>query len=188
MSESKDVLWSAPGHPPWLEQLNTEGSYLDLPVVVPLDEESLLAHACRSTGLDDFGDDRWREPFAVLCKSLEEEAQKESQEEKVQQNSMLQEAKSQKCLERTAPLTFRTDSGARGRGGCEDGRFDGEVAVAEHKAVGVGADPDHADQGAAALEYDAEDRAAEEHDEAVEADVGAPEDHEEHASEHEERR
>jgi len=55
--------------------MNREGSYLDLPAVVPLDEESLLQHARRTTGLDDFGDDLWREPFAVLVKSLEEEAQ-----------------------------------------------------------------------------------------------------------------
>jgi hypothetical protein len=43
--------------------------------VVPLDEESLLQHACLATGLGDFGDDLWREPFRVLIKSLEEEAQ-----------------------------------------------------------------------------------------------------------------
>jgi hypothetical protein len=42
---------------------------------VPLDEASLLAHAERTTGLADFGDDLWREPFRVLVTSLEEEAQ-----------------------------------------------------------------------------------------------------------------
>jgi len=55
--------------------MNREGSYLDLPAVVPLDAASLLAHARRVTGLDDFGDDLWREPFAVYIRALEEEAQ-----------------------------------------------------------------------------------------------------------------
>ena len=70
-----DHLWQPPPHPDWLAALNREGSYLDLPSVVPLDEESLLQHARRATGLDDFGDDLWREPFGVLLRSLEEEAQ-----------------------------------------------------------------------------------------------------------------
>ena len=54
--------------------MNEEGRYLDLPAVVPLDEESLLTHACRSTGLEDFGDAGWQEPFSVLLRALEEEA------------------------------------------------------------------------------------------------------------------
>jgi hypothetical protein len=55
--------------------LNREGDSLDLPAVVPLDAASLLQHACGSTGLDDFGDDLWREPFGVLLDALEREAQ-----------------------------------------------------------------------------------------------------------------
>jgi hypothetical protein len=55
--------------------MNTEGRYLNLEAVVPLDESSLVQHACRVTGLQDFGDDQWREPFRVLLKSLEEQAQ-----------------------------------------------------------------------------------------------------------------
>lgn len=55
--------------------MNREGSYLDLPAVVPLDEASLLAHACRTTGLEDFGDDLWHEPFSVYVRALEEEAE-----------------------------------------------------------------------------------------------------------------
>ena len=42
---------------------------------MPLDEASLLQHACQTTGLNDFGDALWREPFRVLVQSLEEEAQ-----------------------------------------------------------------------------------------------------------------
>ncbi len=68
-------LWTPPPHPQWLSQMNIEGSYMDLPAVVPLDEASLLDHAQRSTGLDDFGDDLWHEPFQVLIEALEAEAQ-----------------------------------------------------------------------------------------------------------------
>ena len=72
---SNTPLWTAPDHPEWLAQINREGSYLNLPAVVPLDEQSLIEHACRSTGLSDFGDELWREPFSVYVKSLEDEAQ-----------------------------------------------------------------------------------------------------------------
>ncbi|HCS28815.1 MAG TPA: sulfotransferase [Spongiibacteraceae bacterium] len=72
---SNTPLWTAPDHPEWLAQINREGSYLNLPAVVPLDEQSLIEHACRSTGLTDFGDALWREPFSVYVKSLEDEAQ-----------------------------------------------------------------------------------------------------------------
>jgi len=72
---SDDALWTPLPHPDWLAAVNTEGSYFDLPGVVPLDEASLLEHARRATGLEDFGDDLWREPFAVYIQSLEEEAQ-----------------------------------------------------------------------------------------------------------------
>jgi len=75
MSDSDEPLWTAPQHPEWVSSANTEGSYFDLPAVVPLDEPSLVDHACRAAGLDDFGDDLWREPFGVLVKALEEEAQ-----------------------------------------------------------------------------------------------------------------
>src|SRR5262249_23761253 len=38
------------------------------------DPDSLIASAMRSTGLSDFGDDDWREPFELVVKSMEEEA------------------------------------------------------------------------------------------------------------------
>jgi hypothetical protein len=75
MEIEDSLIWTAPPHPEWLEAMNREGSYFDLSAVVPLDEASLFAHACARTGLDDFGDDLWREPFSVYVKSLEEEAQ-----------------------------------------------------------------------------------------------------------------
>jgi hypothetical protein len=75
MSRSSSPLWQAPPHPEWLSAMNREGSYFDLPSVVPLDEQSLLQHAQRATGLADFGDESWRRPFCVLLQALEEEAQ-----------------------------------------------------------------------------------------------------------------
>lgn len=75
MSKLNNAQWTPPPHPDWLSAMNLEGSYFNLPAVVPLDEDSLLQHARLTTGLEDFGDDLWREPFRVLIKSLEEEAQ-----------------------------------------------------------------------------------------------------------------
>jgi hypothetical protein len=54
--------------------MNNEGDHFNLPAVVPLDEDSLIEAAQRATGLSDFGDELWREPFALLVQSLEEEA------------------------------------------------------------------------------------------------------------------
>lgn len=48
---------------------------MDIRTLVPLDPNELVETAKRSTGLTDFGDDRWREPFEILVKSLEEEAE-----------------------------------------------------------------------------------------------------------------
>jgi hypothetical protein len=55
--------------------MNREGDCFDLTAVVPLDEGSLIDQACAATGLTDFGDDLWREPFGLLLRALEEEAQ-----------------------------------------------------------------------------------------------------------------
>lgn len=75
MKKQDNPLWTPPPHPGWLSEMNREGSFFNLQAVVPLDADSLLQHARESTGLEDFGDDLWREPFGVLVKSLEEEAQ-----------------------------------------------------------------------------------------------------------------
>jgi hypothetical protein len=50
------------------------GRAIDARAVVPLDEESLLRCATRNTGLSDFGDEGWREPFRILLRDLEETA------------------------------------------------------------------------------------------------------------------
>ncbi len=75
MSGTDKPLWVPPPHPDWLQTINTEGSYFNLPAVVPLDADSLTEHACHTTGLADFGDEGWREPFMVYIKALEAEAQ-----------------------------------------------------------------------------------------------------------------
>jgi Sulfotransferase family len=67
--------WQPPGRPEWVQQVNEEGSCMEIEQVVPLDEASLLTSAMESTGLSDFGADDWREPFQVFLKSLREEAQ-----------------------------------------------------------------------------------------------------------------
>jgi Sulfotransferase family len=67
--------WVPPRRPDWVQRINEEGAYMDVSGIVPLDENSLLATARANTGLSDFGEDDWYEPFQVLIKSLEEEAQ-----------------------------------------------------------------------------------------------------------------
>jgi len=42
--------------------------------LVPLDADELIAAACASTGLDDFGPDTWEEPFRRLVAALDTEA------------------------------------------------------------------------------------------------------------------
>jgi len=75
-SENKDprVAWERPARPEWVQRINEEGDCMDISGVVPLDEGSLLESARRATGLSDFGDDDWREPFQIYVKSLEKEA------------------------------------------------------------------------------------------------------------------
>lgn len=67
--------WSPPPRPEWLARLNEEGRCMNIRGIVPLDPQELIETAMRDTGLSDFGDDDWREPFAMLCRSLEEDAQ-----------------------------------------------------------------------------------------------------------------
>lgn len=75
MSPDNTPLWTPPEQPQWLQRANEEGSYFDLGATIPLDEASLLAAAESGTGLSDYGDERWREPFRILLTALEEEAQ-----------------------------------------------------------------------------------------------------------------
>ena len=67
--------WSPPARPDWVRRVNEEGGYLDLKSIVPLDEDSLISRAKANTGLGDFGVDDWYEPFKVLIKALDQEAE-----------------------------------------------------------------------------------------------------------------
>ncbi len=67
--------WRTPPRPQWLAALNREGEHLDLKSTIPLDRASLIASARQQTGLTDFGDDAWREPFELLCRDIDGAAQ-----------------------------------------------------------------------------------------------------------------
>ena len=66
--------WQPPLRPEWVQRINEEGYCMNISGVVPLDEKSLIESAMRATGLSDFGTDEWREPFSILVRSMEEEA------------------------------------------------------------------------------------------------------------------
>ena len=66
--------WTPHPRPEWVARVNEEGRILGARSLVPLDAGSLLAQAVANTGLDDFGDDGWREPFQVLLDAIEREA------------------------------------------------------------------------------------------------------------------
>jgi len=68
------VVYRPKPRPDWAIVFNDIGRKVDASGVVPLDEESLLHCARQNTGLDDFGDDDWQEPFRILLSDLEETA------------------------------------------------------------------------------------------------------------------
>ena len=70
------MTWLRPHREPWVDRLNAIGRNLgDAGAsIVSLDDQVLIDAAIANTGLDDFGDDWWREPYAVLLRSLREEA------------------------------------------------------------------------------------------------------------------
>ena len=76
MAENADPrkVWGPPPRPEWVKRLNEEGECMDIRGVVPLDPGSMIDAAIRSVGLSDFGVEDWREPFDVLCKSFDEDA------------------------------------------------------------------------------------------------------------------
>ncbi len=64
-----------PIRPTWVADLNTIGSNLGgAQHVVRLDPAALVQAAIAETGLRDFGDESWREPFGVLTDAIENEA------------------------------------------------------------------------------------------------------------------
>ena len=75
VADKPATRWAPPPRPHWVRLLNQLGRNLgDESALVALDEASLLATAQRVTGLADFGDDAWREPFAILLADIENEA------------------------------------------------------------------------------------------------------------------
>jgi hypothetical protein len=74
-SFDRRAAWVPPPRPDWVKRVNDECSALDIRSVVPLDEQSLLDHARRNTGLSDFDDDGWLDHFRVLLDAIDREAQ-----------------------------------------------------------------------------------------------------------------
>lgn len=68
------MSWSPPPRPEWLTRLLAATDLLGPYAVVPIDADDLTERAAQVTGLDDFGGDTWREPLAVLCHAIREEA------------------------------------------------------------------------------------------------------------------
>ena len=75
MSASTPTGWTPPARPDWLAKLNQEGRGMDIASLVPLRAQELLDTAMANTGLSDFGKDEWREPFEILVKAINEEAE-----------------------------------------------------------------------------------------------------------------
>src|SRR5271154_661343 len=69
-----DTPWKPQKRLEWVEAVNAAGRGLDIRSIVPLNGDELIATAIKNTGLSDFGVDDWREPFHVLVKAVEEEA------------------------------------------------------------------------------------------------------------------
>ncbi len=70
------VTWQPPPRGPWVDKLAAVGRALgdNGRSLVALSDEALLEGARRATGLDDAGDDWFREALTRLCTALEEEA------------------------------------------------------------------------------------------------------------------
>lgn len=70
-----EVFWTPPQRPGWLQAFNDEAAEMNLSSLIPLDAEELIQTAMAETGFDDFGSDEWREPYEILIKSINEEAE-----------------------------------------------------------------------------------------------------------------
>jgi hypothetical protein len=69
------MTWTRPDSPDWVVNLNGHADAVGAArELVSLDPEDLLASACRSTGLADFGGETWRPHFAAFVEALEHDA------------------------------------------------------------------------------------------------------------------
>ena len=71
--DRRETFTPAP-RPEWMKTLNELGEGLDIRGVVPLTPQSLMQQAMENTGLADFGDDDWLEPFTILMTAIDDEA------------------------------------------------------------------------------------------------------------------
>jgi sulfotransferase family protein len=71
------MSWQQPDRASWVQHFNALGENLadGGRSLVSLDPDQMLANARLATGLDDYGDNWFQEPFRVLLRSLEEEAE-----------------------------------------------------------------------------------------------------------------
>lgn len=67
--------WTPPPRPEWLARFLQETSAWNIETVAPLEADELIATAQRNTGFTDFGVDDWREPFEILVRSINTEAE-----------------------------------------------------------------------------------------------------------------
>lgn len=71
MEETTPRDWRPGPRPAWVQALHTIAD----PAWIRLDADALLAEASAKTGLADFGDDAFQEPYRVFVRALDEEAQ-----------------------------------------------------------------------------------------------------------------
>jgi hypothetical protein len=67
--------WTPPPRPQWLASFLQETRSWQTQAVARLDADELIETAQRNTGLTDFGPDDWREPFRILLRAVEDEAE-----------------------------------------------------------------------------------------------------------------
>jgi hypothetical protein len=70
------VSWKPPPRPAWVQAVNAgDVLFIAEEAALPFTRDSLLREACARVALDDFGDDAFHEPLAVLLPALEDEAE-----------------------------------------------------------------------------------------------------------------
>ena len=91
----------------WSRRANEGASNFDLNSLVPLDERSLLDHARHATGLSNFGNAEWVEPFNVLLNAIESEAELTFIGRLMSRNDIVQWLKNRLLVERFREINPR---------------------------------------------------------------------------------